>query len=239
MLLIIMMAVSTLLVVFFLMGIQKVDKSAIAEIVIAKAYSNKFAKENEEDKKANFLRRNEKFHMASEKKVAKKVKRWDKQIDSYDELYRKYITGKKLTKMDVLTMFGYYLLDQIGLDAHNETFRKLISSCEYSGYMELERNQETSGKRNSVIYACYIMASLVSYLYVGVVAAFIGATVTIAMGNELTSILMVSMVALGIFAVLGYLPYDEIKKKKRSHRFGFPKCNFPDCITCNGWSECN
>ena len=180
---VILMGFVTVAAVFFLIETGKASKTAAAEIVMSKAWSSRFARQTLEEKKEEFLEGNAKYHTVPEKKAAKKVKEWDKQISAYQKTEEQYLSGKKFSLLDLIPLPGYQLLADMKLDGDSELLRKLTGSCEHTGYVELERSQETGGKKNSAIYAYYLLASLIAFTYVGVLLAFFVGVVTIAAGN--------------------------------------------------------
>ena len=223
---VILMGFVTVAAVFFLIETGKASKTAAAEIVMSKAWSSRFARQTLEEKKEEFLEGNAKYHTVPEKKAAKKVKEWDKQISAYQKTEEQYLSGKKFSLLDLIPLPGYQLLADMKLDGDSELLRKLTGSCEHTGYVELERSQETGGKKNSAIYAYYLLASLIGYIYMGALLAFFLGVVMIAMENEMTGVIMSMAVGFGLAALYGYVPYDNLKSRaaKRQEEIdqGFP-----------------
>ncbi len=223
---IVLMAVFTLGVLFFLARAAMADRSAAAEIVLCRAWSYRFARQTLVEQKEEYIDKNNKYHTVKEKKAAKKIKEWDKQIAAYEKNENTYYSGQKFSVLDMITLFGYQLLAAMKLDGNNDLLRKLTSSCEHTGYIELERGQETGEKKNSSIYAFYMLASLFSFLYVGVLLACFLGVLTIAMGNALTGVAMTMAVGFGGCALYGYVPYDNLrakaKKRQEAIDLGFP-----------------
>jgi len=226
MLILVMMGIVTAASVYFLIETGKVNKAAAAEIVLSRAWSNRFARQTLEEKKEEYLERNAKYHTVSEKRAAKKVKEWDKQIAAYLKNEEQYMSGKKFSLLDFIPVLGYQFLVDVKLDGDSDLLRKLTGSCEHTGYVELERSQETGDKKNSSIYAYYLLASLISYVYVGVILAFFVGVVTMAAGNEMVGIVLPMAVCFAGSALYGYIPYDNLQSKavKRQEEIdqGFP-----------------
>ena len=134
--------------------------------------------------------------------------------------------GQKFTLLDLISTAGYQFLVDIRLDGDSNLLRKLTASCEHTGYVELERSQETGDKKNSAIYAYYLLASLIGYIYMGALLAFFLGVVMIAMENEMTGVIMSMAVGFGLAALYGYVPYDNLKSRaaKRQEEIdqGFP-----------------
>lgn len=223
---VVMMAVVTAMVVFFLIEAGKAGKTAAAEVVLSKGWSNRFSRQALEEKKADFLEKYEKYHKVTEKKAHKRVKEWDKQIEVYSKNEQEYMDGQKFTLLDLISTAGYQFLVDIRLDGDSNLLRKLTASCEHTGYVELERSQETGDKKNSAIYAYYLLASLIGYIYMGALLAFFLGVVMIAMENEMTGVIMSMAVGFGLAALYGYVPYDNLKSRaaKRQEEIdqGFP-----------------
>lgn len=223
---VILMIAATAAGVFILVETGRAGKAAAAEIVMAKAWSSRFARQSLEEKKAEYLEKNEKYHTNSEKKIKKKVKGWDKQIVAYQKTEETYLSGKKFSVLDVITLAGYQLMVDMKLDSDSDLMRRLTLSCEHTGYVELERDQETGNKKNSSVYAYYLLASLFAFTITGFLfCCFLGALM-IAVGNEGAGILMPMLVGLGGPALYGYVPYDNLRAKaaKRQEEIdmGFP-----------------
>lgn len=220
----------TLLAVFFMIEVGKGNRSAAAELVLSKAWNNKFSRQDIEEKKEIFLKNNAKYHTCKEKKAAKKVKGWDKQISDYEKKSEAYLSGRTFSLVDGIALFGYQLLVDLKVNADSDMFRKLTDSCEHSGYIELERGQETGDRKNSYIYAYYIIASLFSYAFIGVFLAIFLALVMMAMGKEMNSVLILSLAAFVGMLLLGYIPYDGLRVKAQKRQDAIDR-DFPNAIS--------
>ncbi|MBQ7774494.1 MAG: type II secretion system F family protein [Lachnospiraceae bacterium] len=230
MIVLILAVVMTLLAVFFWIEVGKENRTAAAELVISKAWNNRFSRQDIEEKKEVFLKENAKYHTVSDKKAAKKVKEWDKQIADYQKAEEAYLSGRKFSLVDGISLFGYQFLVDLKINADNDMFRKMIDSCEHSGYIELERGQETGGRKNSFIYAYYIIASLFSYAFLGVFLAIFLALVTLAMGREMSNVLMFAVVGFAGMLLLGYIPYDGLHAKAKKRQEAIDR-DFPNVIS--------
>lgn len=228
--LVILSVVMTLLVVFFLITIRREDQQEAVNFIIAKAWNYHFLRLDIEAKKEKFLQENEKYHQYSEKKVRKKVKEWDKQILDYQKKEEAYLSAKVFSLIDAFSLFGYRMLQKFAVNAENEVFRKLAASCEVSGYLELERGQETGEQKNSFLYANYLLASLISYAYLGVVAAVFLAILMLSMGRALNNALVFAFAGFGGMLLMGYLPYDTLNVKAKEREEAIER-EFPDIIS--------
>ncbi len=226
MLTLIMMGIVTAASVYFLAETKKAGRDAVTEIVMAKAWSNRFSRQALEEKKAEFLENNEKYHQVSEKKATRKVKEWDKQIAAYLKNEEAYLAGKKFSLLDLIPLMGYQLLVDMKLDGDNDLLRKLTNSCEHTGYVELERDQESGNKKNSSIYAYFLLASLIAYTYIGVILALFLGVATMAAGNAMTGIVLPMAAGFAGSTLFGYIPYDNLQSRaaKRQEEIdqGFP-----------------
>ncbi len=226
----ILAVIMTLFSIFFLVEVGKENRAAVAELVISKAWNNRFSRQDLEEKKEIFLKANAKYHTHSDKKVAKKVKEWDKQIAAYKKNEDAYLSGKTFSLIDAISLFGYQFLVDMQINADNDMFRKLIDSCERSGYIELERGQETGDRKNSFIYAYYIIASLFSYIFVGIILALFLALLMMAAGREVGNAVILGAVGLVAMAILGYLPYDGLCAKARKRQEAIDR-DFPNVVS--------
>ena len=123
------------------------------------------------------------------------------------------MSGKGIGITDLLPLVGYRFCMAVGLDVDSDMLRGLILSCEQSGYMELERGQETNGKKNSMLYSYYIFSSVVSFLYVGVMLGSFTFLLMQLSGKEMRISLMTGIAVAAAMAVIGYLPLDSLKNK--------------------------
>ena len=94
-------------VIYFLIGMKKSSQSEIIEVVIAKAWQNRFAKIDLIEKCNNYIYRNEKYHIYSDKKLEKKKKADKKQIDAYAANEEKYLKARSISMVDLIPLFGY------------------------------------------------------------------------------------------------------------------------------------
>jgi len=206
-------ALLSVLAVYFLICIVSSKQEMVVEIVIAKAWQSRFAKIDLLEKCRDYIQRNEKYHVYSKKKLEKKKKEDQKQIDAYAKREETYLAGKSIGIMDLLPLVGYQFCTMIGLDVESSLLRNLIMSCEQSGYMELERGQETNGKKNSMIYSYYIISSVVSFLYVGLMlGSFIFLLMRLS-GKETRISFLIGIVVLMAMTIIGYLPLDALKNR--------------------------
>ncbi len=227
---VVLMILATILSVFFIIKVGQADRMVVAEVVISKAWSNKFSRTNLEEKKEAFLKKNEKFHMASAKKAEKKVIQWDKQIADYAKSEQAYMSGTNFSFWDSIPLFGYQLLIDNKVDSENDMFRKLVNACEHSGYVDLQKSEETGEKKNSTIYAYYLLSMLLSNAYVGLILACVLAAIMLSVGREMSNVLVFALAGFGGLLLIGYLPFDELKSKADKRQEAIDR-DFPNVIS--------
>ena len=230
MIIIILAILITVMVVFFLVECGKENRAATAELVISKAWNNRFSRQDIGDRKEAYLKSNAKYHTHSDKAVAKKVKAWDKQIADYQKAEMAYMSGKSFSIIDSITLFGYQLLADLGINAESEMLRSMVNACEHSGYIELERSQVTGDRKNSFIYSYYLIASLFSYAFLGVFLGIFFALVMIAAGRDMTNVLVFAVVGFAMMLLIGYIPYDGLQAKAKKRQEEIDR-DFPNAIS--------
>lgn len=208
-----LMIPATVLGILLITQIGRADRMAVVEIVLCKGWSYRFKRQVLEEKKEAYLSDYGKYHSVSQKKAAKKVVGWNKEIEGYRKEEEKYLSGKKLSLPDVIPLFGYRIMDRLQMDANTDMLRALTKKCEHSGYIELEKKQETNGKANAQIYAKYLLAALVSYGTAGVVLACICVALTTALRLESVQSVILGGIALIGPTLAGYLPYDALQTR--------------------------
>ncbi len=227
---ILLMAVATILAVCFIREISKVDNVSVAEILLSRGWYNRFQRQDIEMKQEDYLRKNSKYHTQTEKQVAKKIKEWGKQIHEYSDKEEKYMTGRKLSVLDMISLFGYQIMKDFEVDANNVLLRDLSKDCEHTGYIELERNQSTNGKANSQIYAKFLLATLISYLVFGVILVCALVGIGIALSFDKVRIILVAVVGFVLPVLLGYLPYDALRNRAKKRQEEIDR-DFPNVIS--------
>ncbi|MBR6308602.1 MAG: type II secretion system F family protein [Lachnospiraceae bacterium] len=230
MLIIIFAVITTFMAVYFLITYKKAGKTIAIEIVYSAAWKNKFEMEKLDVKKAKLINDNNKYHKYKEKALLKKIKAIDKERSQYAENVERYSSGNAFTPLDALVMFGYQFLVNWKVDSNNMVYKKLVSDCEQSGYIELEHTEETMGKKNASIYAYYLLGGLVSFIYVGLMIGFIVIVLSILMGNSFGPAMAVGLgVAVGV-SLIGYMPYDTIHQIALDRKKTIDR-EFPDALS--------
>lgn len=147
--LIIVMLVVSVLAVFFILEIMKAGSVNAAEIMLSKAWGRRFSIYRVEEKKNKLVYEYSKYHKISKKQAAKKIRAWDKEIEGYRKTEVKYMSGKGLSVIDMIPLFGYQIMKDMQIDAKNDFLRHLSKDCEHTGFMELERDRTTNATANS------------------------------------------------------------------------------------------
>ena len=96
--------------------------------------------------------------------------------------------------------------------------------------MELERTQETGGRKNSYIYAYYIIASLFAYVFMGIFFGIFLALLMTVMGKPASTALLFALVAIVGMALMGYFPYDGLNAKANKRQEDIDR-DFPNIIS--------
>lgn len=226
MLTIVLMGIATAAAVFFMIEIGRADRNSAAEVVLCRAWSYRFAAQTVTEKREEYLERLQKYRDIPEKKAKKAIREWEKQIAAHQKNEEDYFGGRRFSILDLIPLFGYQLLVDLKIDADSSLFRRLTISCEHTGYIELERGQETGDKKNSFIYAYYLLASLISFVSVGAILACYLGVFTIVNGNSATGCLLLTAAGFIGAALYGYIPYDNLRSEaaKRQEEIdqGFP-----------------
>lgn len=227
---IVCMIIATILGIYIVLGIGKAGPDAVMGVVRCKSWNNKFNQEALQEKEEKYLIEKNKYKSGmsnkDKKKAKKKIEGWDKQIEQYGKVSEKYLTGRYLTILDILPLFGYQLLDSLGVDGNNSMLRKLTKVCENTGYIELERpmrrqgreDNEFNGSTNAQLYARYILANLISYIAIGLFLIFAVLSVALTIKLDSVQVVLLSVVALVAPVLAGYLPYDGLKAATKARQ---------------------
>ncbi len=219
-----------LMTIVFIAVNMKAGRVVAVEIVYAHAWNNKFEAERLESEIIDLTKQNEKYHKLSDKVLNKKVRAKEKKIKQYLEVSEKYLAGKRFTFSDALIMFGYELMVLLGIDIKNSLYRKIVSDCEQSGFIDIEKEMETDGKKNASIYAHFILGEIISFSYAGIVLGSLVSALMSITGRETRMALLIGVSIVGVGFILGYLPYDTISATARKRREEF-ETEFPNTLS--------
>ena len=124
----------------------------------------------------------------------------------------------KIGILDLIPLAGYRFKDLYKLDASNDTVKKLNAKC-----------CQFKEKKEALNYANYLLASLIGNILLGVCVGF--AAMGIAFARNLgTRSIIVGVVGFGIFAILGYIPYDNVDAVVRQRKDEI-ETQFPQVIS--------
>jgi len=228
---IILAALLTLLVLFFLAQLQKANQTMVMETVISKSWENQFAAQAQAEKRDEFIAKYKKNpDMMPYKKAEKKVKAMNKQIADYTKAAQQYKQGQKLSPLDLVAVFGYRMCTLFKLDIETPMLRKLVRSCELSGYIELERTEETNGKKNAYIYGYYMFSQIIANVYAGLALALFIMIILPFLGYQLKIAAVMGLLAVVVMGVLGYLPLDAISARAKSRTEEIER-EFPNAVS--------
>ena len=124
------------------------------------------------------------------KVLLKKIDASKKMLDSYKK--------NGLGILDMIPLTGYRVMELLAIDNNNAFLASLRKKCLHIKY-----------EQDAMAYATYLMASLIGHLMLGAILLFWGIGFGLAMGMGTRS-LVIGVISAAVFALLGYLPYDEI-----------------------------
>jgi tight adherence protein C len=133
---------------------------------------------------------NDKKKINEGKKLKKKLSEAQKQLEQLQK--------GKISVLDIIPMAGYRLMQLMGWDSSNDVIKKLNQQC-----------LQFKEKKEAINYTYYLLATLFGNLLLGSVALFTGIGFGMGMGMGMRS-LLVGGVAFAIFALMGYIPYDNV-----------------------------
>lgn len=210
-------AVASVLLVLWIILALNVTKEDIVEITIAKR-KNASAKvkdvSEEERKKINQLVRSggdENSRMARQirKKYAKKLKKAQKEFDK--------ASSEKPNIIDIMPSCGYAALRKAGVDSNNKFFRELVQD-----YTRID------GKENAIVRAKHLAASMISYIFIGLMLDFAVVSIMTSMGNSDASAL--GLVILIMTVLICYIPLDNLKEESK-YREERIEAEFPNVVS--------
>ncbi len=99
---------------------------------------------------------------------------------------------------DIIPIAGYRMMQLLHWDGRNDTVKKLYNQC-----------VQFKEKREAMNYTYYILGALIGYGMLGGVCFFAALGLTLAMGLGIKAVIF-SVVVLVLFAMAGYVPYDNV-----------------------------
>lgn len=152
-----------------------------------------------------------------DKKKLKKGKKLKKQIDEAKKQLE-LLENKKLNVLDLLPVAGYRLIQILGWDYTNDIVKSLNNKC-----------VQFKEKKEAMNYTYYILGTLLGNMVLGGVTFFALLGVTLGM-NMGTRSLVVAVAGLAFFALMGYLPYDNVNVKVQKRREEIER-QFPQVVS--------
>ncbi len=227
---IVIAAAASIIAILLLVLSLAADRSTVMNIVISKAWSQEFQKEDIVEKAEDLKRRAEKYQDISEKSCNSKLREMGKKVAAFDKTKERYMSGKKFGIGELITAAGYKLLRLFKIDAENESFRKLVKQCESSGYKALDRREKTGDRRNSHIYAEFLIANTIGYVLIGIMLALIAFIVLDYLKVDFLIMLIVVLMSGVIVSIVGYSTMDSMRVKadKRQAAIDY---DFPNVIS--------
>lgn len=132
----------------------------------------------------------DKRKMKKGKSLQKKYKQAQQQLEALQK--------GRISVLDMIPVAGYRFIQLLGWDSTNDMVKKLNQKC-----------MQFKEKKEAINYTYYLLGSLLGYLLLGIVAFFTGLGLGLGLGMGTRSLIL-GVGALAIFALLGYLPYDNV-----------------------------
>lgn len=213
-LMVLCMSIATLLFVVFIFLFMSASNNIVATMINScKETQQEIIKKSQNDMNI-LVEEMKKSKILDDAKKIKQGKKLKKKLEEAQKLLQKYETGK-ISALDIIPIAGYRFMQLAGWDATNDMVKKLNYKC--IQYKE---------KKEAINHTYYLLGSLLGNLFLGAVALFAGIGIGLAMGLGARS-LVVGIVAFAIFALIGYLPYDNvnviIKFRKEEIERQFPQ----------------
>lgn len=196
-LMILCMIIATLLFTIFIYLFMSADNNIVATMIISCKESQQEIIKKTQIELNLLVEEMKKTKILDDPQKIKQGKKLQKKIEEAQVLLKKYETGK-ISALDIIPIAGYRFMQMAGWDATNDLVKKLNQKC--IQYKE---------KKEAMNHTYYLLGSLLGNIFLGMVALFAGTGVGLAMGIGTRSII-VGVVAFAIFALMGYLPYDNV-----------------------------
>lgn len=197
MMMIICMLLATLCFALFAFLFLTADKNIVSAMICC-------CKETEQENVKNCqvelvflaeqLQKNKDF---KDKRVITQGKKLKKKMEEAQKRYQLLDKGK-INVLDIIPIAGYRFMQLMGWDATNKYIKGLGNKC-----------RQFKEKREAINYTYYLLGSLFGNMLLGVSVglAILGLTLAMGMGSRG---IVAGLVSFGIFAVIGYLPYDNV-----------------------------
>lgn len=133
---------------------------------------------------------NDKRKIKEGKKLKKKLAEAQKQLDR--------VQKGKISTLDIIPIAGYRMIQLLNWDATNNVVKKLNQQC-----------VQFKEKKEAINYTYYLLGSLFGNLLLGILALFAGLGFGLCMNMGIRSVI-IGGIAFAVFALIGYLPYDNV-----------------------------
>lgn len=132
-----------------------------------------------------------------DKRKVKQGKTYKKKLNAAKKQLDRLEKGK-LSALDLIPLAGYRLMQLLKWDSTNGIVKKLYKQC-----------VQFKEKKEAMNYTYYLLGSLIGNVLLGVIAFFTGLGLALAMKLGSRSF-VIALAAFAIFALMGYLPYDNV-----------------------------
>jgi len=147
-------------------------------------------------------------------RMIKRKKQLEKKIIAAQKVAASY-QKNGLEIYELAPMAGFRVLQLLNIDGTNPLLKSLRQQCLHF-----------KNEKDAMTYAIYLLSSLIGNLMLSVVMLFMGMGLGLALGMG-TRCLVLGLVLAAAFALLGYLPYDNVsticKKRAASIEHDFPR----------------
>jgi len=191
------MAVASILLIIFAYLFLSADDNIARALVIC-------CKETQEDTikkmqlEMNLLAEEMKKSGRLEDKKMLKAGRTCQKKQEEAEKALEHLNKNRVNALDLVPMAGYRLIQLMGWDAKNDVVKKLYQKC-----------AQFKEKKEAVNYTYYLLGSLIGNVVLGMAAFFAALGIGLGLGLGTRS-LIIAIAALVGFALIGYLPYDNV-----------------------------
>lgn len=156
-------------------------------------------------------------HGAGQKKYKKRAAALKKKQKNAEKMLKIY-QNKKVAGIDLIPTAGYRLVQILHWDASNANVKHLYEKC-----------QRYKEKKEAMNYTYYVIGNMFGFILLGISVFFLSMACTLAAGLGMRSLIVGALVIV-VFALIGYLPYDEVNQtvKKRAEEI---ERDFPQLVS--------
>ena len=214
---IVVLLIGTIILAFFIICFIAADDKSKQMIIDCHIMDLEDDAAEQEQKMRILLDQMQRHDEMEDKEKIREGKKLKKKYDS-DMKALEDLKDGKINAFDIIPAAGYGLFEKMQLDAKNRLILNLIKQC--SKFRE---------RTIAIKYAYYVAASMVGYFALGVACAC--AALALVYSLELkTNPLIIAVAILGIFGLLGYIPYDNVSNTVKKRQEDIER-NFPQVIS--------